>query len=274
MPDEALGTRAALRADCSRCTGLCCMVPAFGVSADFPIDKPAGQPCRHLVEHSCRIHSRLREQGFVGCVTFDCFGAGQQVTQVTVEGRDWRTDPLTAVQVRQAFPVMRRLHELLWYLAQAQELVGGGPLVVSLAEAVHRTTALTALGPEELCVLDVDAHLGRTNPLLVEASALARAGRGPGADLRGADLLGLDLRQRDLRAASLRGALLVGADLRRVDLSRADLTGADLRGADLSGADLSGALFVTGPQLASARGDAATRVPPVLVRPAHWLVES
>ncbi len=250
------------------------MVPAFGASADFPIDKRAGEPCRHLAEHRCQIHPLLRDRGFVGCVTFDCFGAGQQVTQVTVEGRDWRRDPLTAVQVRQAFPVMRRLHELSWYLAQAQDLVDAEPLASRLTEAVRSTRDLTALGPEELAELDVDAHLGRTNPLLVEASAIARAGRGPQADLRGADLVGVDLRRRDLRAASLRGALLVGADLRGVDLGRADLTGADLRGADLRGADLADALFVTGPQLASARGDAATRIPELLSRPAHWLTAS
>ncbi len=34
-----------LRADCGRCAGLCCVAPAFTASADFAIDKPAGQPC-------------------------------------------------------------------------------------------------------------------------------------------------------------------------------------------------------------------------------------
>ena len=31
-----------LRADCARCAGLCCVVPAFTESADFAIDKPSG----------------------------------------------------------------------------------------------------------------------------------------------------------------------------------------------------------------------------------------
>ncbi len=273
-PPPEPDARESLRADCSRCTGLCCMVPAFGVSADFPIDKPAGTACRNLLEHRCQIHSRLREEGFVGCVTFDCFGAGQQVTQVTVEGRDWRGDPLTAIQVRQAFPVMRRLHELLWYLAEARLLVEDAVLSSSLLEAVRLTTELAGLGAEELAVLDLDTHLASVNPLLVESSARARAGRGPGAELRGAELIGVDLRRRRLRAASLRGALLVGADLRGVDLGHADLTGADLRGADLRSADLSAALFVTAPQLASARGDGATLVPAHLSRPAHWPARS
>ncbi len=266
--------RTVLRADCESCSGLCCMVPAFGAGADFPIDKPAGTPCRNLVGHRCGIHSRLREEGFVGCVTFDCFGAGQQVTQVTVGGRDWRQDSRTAVQVRRAFPVARRLHELLWYLAEARVLAGDGSVGRRVADAVTATNALVGMGPDDLADVDVDAHLAQVNPVLVSVSARARRGHGPGADHRGADLMGVDLTRVDLRAASLRGALLVGADLRGVELSWADVTGADLRGADLRGADLSAALFVTGPQVSSARGNDMTLIPAVLDRPAHWFPAS
>ena len=263
--------RVLLQADCSRCTGLCCMVPAFGVSADFPIDKPAGVPCPNLEGHRCGIHARLRDEGFRGCVTFDCIGAGQHVTEVSVQGRDWRTDARTAAQVRAVFPVARRLSELRWYLAEAIEIAGTGALGDALAEADRETGRLLDLGPEAMSALDVGAHHARVDPFLVDASGVALAGHAPGEDLRGADLAGADLRARDLRGAVLRGAVLVGADLRGVDLAAADLTGADLRGADVRGADLSSALFVTRPQLTSARGDGATRVPPLLERPAHWL---
>ena len=250
------------------------MVPAFGVGADFPIDKPAGTACRNLIGNRCGVHARLREEGFVGCVTFDCFGAGQHVTQVTVEGRDWCHDPATAVQVRRAFPVARRLHELLWYLAEARMLAGGGAIGRRVAEADSATRVLVDLGPDELAEVDVDGHLAEVNPVLVEVSERVRRGHGRGADHRGADLVGVDLRRRVLRAASLRGALLVGADLRDVDLSWADVTGADLRGADLRGAEMSAALLVTGPQLMAARGDDTTSIPAVLDRPSHWFRRS
>src|SRR6185437_7197530 len=47
-----------LRADCGRCFGLCCVAPAFVRSADFAIDKPAGQPCPNLATTSfdCSLH--------------------------------------------------------------------------------------------------------------------------------------------------------------------------------------------------------------------------
>lgn len=83
--------RAHLRPDCSRCAGLCCVAPAFAATADFAIDKPAGVPCPNLRDDfRCGIHARLRDRGFAGCTVFDCFGAGQQLTQVTFAGRPWR----------------------------------------------------------------------------------------------------------------------------------------------------------------------------------------
>jgi hypothetical protein len=64
QPDIFLdGGRAGLRADCEQCFGLCCVVPAFAASADFAIDKDAGQPCPHLSEDfRCGIHAQLRQQ--------------------------------------------------------------------------------------------------------------------------------------------------------------------------------------------------------------------
>ena len=83
-----------LRADCTRCFGICCVAPAFSASADFALDKPAGQPCPNLgADSRCGIHRDLRQRGFPGCTVFDCFGAGQQVAQVTFGGRDWRAGP-------------------------------------------------------------------------------------------------------------------------------------------------------------------------------------
>lgn len=253
-----------LRADCGRCAGLCCVAPAFARSADFAIDKPAGRPCPNLADDfRCGIHDRLPESGFPGCVVFDCFGAGQQVTQVTFGGRDWRGTPGIAGQMFAVLPVMRQLHELIWYVTQALDLAQARRLHPRLRAALDETAALTTGTPDELLALDLDAHRQRVNPLLQQASELARAGvGGRRADHRGANLIGRRMRGADLRGASLRGALLIGADLRGADLRTADFTGADLRGADLRGADLTGALFLTESQVKAAVTDAATRPHP------------
>ncbi|GHJ26356.1 pentapeptide repeat-containing protein [Streptomyces hygroscopicus] len=264
--------RSALRADCGSCFGLCCVALPFAASADFAIGKDAGKPCRNLrSDFRCGIHSRLREEGFPGCTVYDCFGAGQKVSQVTFEGRDWRRHPGTAPEMFAAFPVVRHLHELLWYLTEALALPAARPAHGALRQALHDTERLTLQSAPELVEFDLAAHRDRVNQLLLRTSELVRAGvRGRKKNRRGADLIGADLRGADLRGANLRGAHLIAADLTRADLTAADLIGADFRDADLSAADLRGAIFLTQAQLSAARGDAATRLPPALTRPAHW----
>jgi uncharacterized protein YjbI with pentapeptide repeats len=257
-----------LSADCANCFGLCCVAPAFSASADFAIDKKAGRPCPNLEEDfRCGIHTRLRRSGFKGCTVYDCFGAGQKVSQVTFAGRDWRRHPETAALMFAVFPVVRDLHELLRYLTEAMALPAARRLHAELADARDSIEALTRESPQKLGEVDVAGHRARVNVLLRRAAGLAR---GAGEDHSGADLIGARLRDADLTGASLRGARLIGADLRAADLTRADLTGADLRDADVRGADLAGAIFLIQSQLDAARGDARTRIPPALARPAHW----
>ncbi|BDH14902.1 hypothetical protein HOK021_60810 [Streptomyces hygroscopicus] len=261
-----------LQSDCGSCFGLCCVALPFAASADFAIDKDAGRPCPNLrTDFRCGIHSDLRTRGFSGCTVFDCFGAGQKVSQVTFGGQDWRQAPGTARQMFDVFPVMRQLHELLWYLAEALTLPAARPVHADLRTALEQTERFTRGSAQELTELDVPAHRGEVNALLLRTSELVRAAvPGRKKERRGADLMGARLKGADLRGANLRGAYLIAADLKGADLRTADLIGADLRDADLRGADLTGALFLTQSQLNAAKGDAATRLPEALSRPAHW----
>ncbi|MFF4103174.1 pentapeptide repeat-containing protein [Streptomyces sp. NPDC001903] len=261
-----------LQADCSNCFALCCVALPFAKSNDFAVNKAAGTPCKNLrQDFRCGIHTRLRDKGFQGCTVFDCFGAGQQVSQVTFGGRDWRTHPGTARAMYEVFPVLRQLHELLFYVTEALTLPAAAPLHADLRDAQTETARWTAADADALAALDVDALRRRVNTLLLHASELARA-KAPARkkNHRGADLMGARLAGADLRGANLRGAYLIAANLKGADLRLADLIGADFRDADLRGADLRDALFLTQPQLAAARGDAATKIPSTLVRPAHW----
>lgn len=269
VPD---GQRLSLRADCERCFGLCCVAPAFSASADFAIDKAAGQACPNLrSDFRCSIHDRLRPRGFPGCAVYDCFGAGQKVAQVTFGGRDWQRTPKIAVRMFKVFGIMRNLHELLWYLAEALTLQPARPLHGELGRALEETEGLTHNGPDALVELDVSAHRREINTLLLRTSELVRADvRRKETDLRGADLIGKNFRGADLRGANLRGSYLIGADLRGADLRIADLIGADLRGADLRMADLTTSIFLTQFQVNAVKGDLDTKLPPSLTRPTHW----
>ncbi|MDT0443333.1 pentapeptide repeat-containing protein [Streptomyces johnsoniae] len=261
-----------LRADCSNCFGLCCVALPFAASTDFPVDKAAGRPCGNLRDDfRCGIHAELRDRGWVGCTVFDCFGAGQQVSAVTFGGLDWRRAPETAGRMFQVFPVMRALHELLWYVTEALALPAAAPVHPRLRRAARDLRQRADGDPESLLAFDIAALRADVNALLLRAGELVRAGvPGRKKNHRGADLIGARLRGADLRGASLRGARLIAADLTRADLRTADVIGADFRDADLSGADLTGSIFLTQAQLDAARGDATTRLPATLSRPAHW----
>lgn len=264
--------RTDLQADCANCFGLCCVALPFARSADFAVNKPAGQACSNLqADFRCGIHAQLRDKGFPGCTVFDCFGAGQKVSQITFGGTDWRRAPKSARAMFEVFPVMRQLHELLWYVTEALDLAAARPVHKELRRALAQIDELTRGSAESIGELDVNALRGEVNALLLRASELARAQvPGPRKNHRGADLIGAKLSGADLRGASLRGALLIAADLSGADLRDADLIGADLRDADLRGADLTGALFVTQAQLNAAKGDATTELPVSLSRPTHW----
>ncbi|MBX9243396.1 pentapeptide repeat-containing protein, partial [Actinotalea ferrariae] len=168
----------ALRADCASCVGLCCVALAFSRSADFAIDKEAGEPCPNLApDHRCTIHARLRTSGFTGCTVYDCLGAGPKVAQVTFGGRSWHDDAATASSMFAAFGVVRGLHELLWYLTQAGELVGGpaGSALEGEARAVRVRVERLSLAPaDELAALDGAAVQGEVAALLRRVSTAVR----------------------------------------------------------------------------------------------------
>ncbi|EKN71612.1 pentapeptide repeat-containing protein [Neobacillus bataviensis LMG 21833] len=259
-------------ADCENCFGLCCVALPYAKSADFPLDKDSGTPCSNLRgDYRCEIHSNLRNKGFRGCTVYECFGAGQKVSQVTFDGNNWRDYPESAKEMFDVLPIMQQLHEMLYYLNEALNLEDTQPIYHDLQKALDETEKLTYLGAKSIMELNVPAHRAMINQLLIRTSELVRAKVPPNKKInRGIDLVGAKLKGANLRGANLRGALLIAADLREADLRVADLIGADLRDADLCGANLTGSIFLTQAQINSAKGDMATKLPASLSKPDHW----
>jgi hypothetical protein len=135
-----------LRADCARCSGLCCVQPAFDAEQGFGFDKPAGVPCSHLqADFHCGIHHRRGAGGFPACETFDCYGAGQWVTQELFSGRSWRSSHKLAEQMFDAFSRYRVVHELMAMLELAARIASGEERV-SLMDQLHCIERLCATG--------------------------------------------------------------------------------------------------------------------------------
>ncbi|MEI7885018.1 MAG: pentapeptide repeat-containing protein [Clostridia bacterium] len=276
----ALQIRGNLYADCEKCFALCCIALYFSTIEGFPVNKEAGQPCPNLQpDFRCKVHQGLSELGLRGCLTFDCFGAGQSVSQTTFSGKDWRLFPEIAEQIFEAFHVQRQIHELLWYLTDALALTTHGLLHDDLQELLLNTAILAQLEYMSLMKIDVAAVRAKVNSLLLQASANERAKNYPDANItkeknrkfgQRLDFMGRDLRTKQLRGANLRGACLIAANLSGVDLSGTDLIGADFRDTDIRGTNLAKSIFLTQAQINAAKGDETTKLPVNLLRPAHW----
>lgn len=278
VPSLPALNRQSLRSDCSNCFALCCTALGFTRSTDFAFDKPAGTPCQNLApDFSCTIHDRLRPRGFPGCTVFDCFGAGQNVSQNLVKDTAWRTDPQARHNLFGAFKIARQLHEMLWHLIEATDRTYDTDLKAHATELRITIESTLSGGIHGLLGLEVDGLHGQVRELLMDVSEEVRAAYfAHGYEhlrhelIPGADLMGKDFRSQSLCGADLRGAYLIAADLRECDLAGVDLLGTDLRDARVHGADLSAALYVTQPQLNAARGNRATCIPSDLMIPGHW----
>ncbi|WPC40333.1 pentapeptide repeat-containing protein [Clostridium sp. JS66] len=269
-----------LKIDCKKCFGLCCTALYFSASEGFPTDKEAGKPCINLQsDFTCSVHKNLRNKGLKGCTAYDCFGAGQKVSQVTCKGINWHESPEHAKQMFEAFLIMRQLHEMLWYLTEALMLQTDDHLKKEIGSLLEDTKKLTLLDLDSLLSLDVENHRTKVNIFLRNTSEFIRtkARSKKNANLknkktisRSLDFFGADLRKTNLIGADLRGACLIAANLRGTDLSGADLIGSDLRDADLSGANLTNSIFLTQAQINTAKGNSNTRIPARLTRPDYW----
>jgi hypothetical protein len=155
-----------LRADCARCCGLCCVAPAFDADQGFGFDKPAHTACRNLERnHRCTIHDELRDRGFPACATFDCFGAGQWVTQQLFGGKSWQTSPEIAARMFRLYARYRVLHELMALLELGMRRVPPAE-AIPLERCLRKIEALCQVGVDPACRIDVEA-LSKTVRALV-----------------------------------------------------------------------------------------------------------
>jgi len=272
----SINIRESLQADCQNCFGLCCTALNIVASSDFAINKPAGSPCPNLRDnYSCHIHSQLRETGFKGCTVFDCLGAGQQVSQVTFQGQDWRQSREHADKMFRVFPIMEQLYEMIAYVAEALSYQVDHELSKQLQAELELLQQTTELDANALLALDIVAIRVPVNALLLQTSEQVRQHRIKGKNSRqlnqrGADWMGKNLKGKDLRGTDLRGGYLIAANLQDASLREVDFIGADLRDANLCGADLSTSMFLTQMQINAAQGDRYTKLPTYIKRPAHW----
>jgi len=177
---------ASLRADCARCAGLCCVVPAFYSLQGFGFDKPAHSACRHLTAgNRCGIHDERSSRGFVGCVGFDCYGAGQRVTQELFAGADWRASRDIATRMFAAYESCITLHRLMAQLALAETITAASSPSLSKQLRVKRQQFDELCRTEEAGTGKLDlATLQRETYALIRLTCPPQAVAAPARTLR------------------------------------------------------------------------------------------
>lgn len=269
-----------LQIDCDKCFGFCCAALYFTATEGFPTNKDAGNPCVHLkTDFKCKIHNELGKKGLKGCMSYDCFGAGQKVAQVTYNGQDWIQHPKLKQQMFDSYLVMRQLYEMLWYLTGALQTNPSEYVQEQLTACIEETEAMTMLNAIMLNTLNLELHREKVNQLLAQTSERVRSTVQSGQKRTAkqsksmgtrADYIGADLRKSNSQGADFRGALLIAANLSGVNLNGADFIAADVRDTNFKGADLRYSLNLTQMQINAAIGDLQTKLPVSLIRPSHW----
>jgi len=134
--------RTTLRADCARCQALCCVALPFDRGEWFAFDKRANVRCQHLTPGlRCGIHRELSARGQPGCAAYDCYGAGQRITQELFVGVSWHDQPEASASMLDAFRRLKRVHELRLLLHEA------GRLTLPRKETTARQRLLAQLEP-------------------------------------------------------------------------------------------------------------------------------
>lgn len=150
--------RTALRADCARCQALCCISLPFDRCESFGFDKPANVPCRHLGPgFGCGIHGELGAQGQSGCAAYDCYGAGQRITQELFAGVSWQDQPEASAALFEAFRRLKRVHELRLLLHEAGRLELSRPRDNEREWLLAQLEPARAFSRESLAALELPA---------------------------------------------------------------------------------------------------------------------
>ena len=157
------------RPDCDACCGLCCVANAFDSIQGFGYNKPARTPCLHLqTDFRCSIHEVLAEKGFPGCVSFDCFGAGQWVTQRLFHGAVWSNSSRIAPRMFRSFSRIMVIHELLVLLLIAKQHVTDPDTVARLDKKQRELEVLCEAETQESSGTEISTVKQETMDLIRE----------------------------------------------------------------------------------------------------------
>ena len=261
-----------LKIDCSNCSGLCCTALFFSKLDGFPEDKIAGKPCVNLQkDFRCKIHDELIKRKMKGCIGYDCFGAGQKVTQAIYPNTNWLTESAKAKEIYEVFLVVFQLHQILYFLAEAKTIIAAKELWKDIDAFIAEGREISKSTPQEILSFDRNEYRKQVNECLKKVSNLIKISANHNKDEHEENFIGKRYKGKNFDGKDFSMSLMIAASFEGCSFHGANFLGADTRDTNFSSADLSEAVFLTQGQVDSAKGNSDTKLPGRLCRPVSWL---
>lgn len=257
-----------LKIDCKKCSGLCCVAFYFSKIDGFPENKKAGKPCINLNNNfKCKIHQDLDALNMKGCIGYDCFGAGQHVTQLTYKGESWQAINHKSKEIFDVFIVMSQLFQIQFYLEEALLILPAKGLWDRINDLLIEKRMISYSNPQDIIQFNIDSYKSRVDIILKQVIATIKINH----DESKPNYLGRNCEGKNMSGLDLSGNLLIAANFDRCQFNGTIFLGADTRDTDFKNADLSEAVFLTQGQINSAKGNRFTKLPEHLDYPKAWM---
>ncbi len=260
-----------LKPDCSKCSGLCCTALLFSEMDGFPESKAAGKPCMNLQkDFRCKIHRELEKNRMKGCIGYDCFGAGQQVTQSIYFGQTWQNVPEQAKEIFDVFIVVFQLYQIRYFLLESMAILPAKVLKNDIKALAEENEMICNCKPQNIITFDIEDYRNRVNVLLKQVCTLLQKSLCCENKKCASDFLLRNFKNKDMRGLDLSTKLLIAAKFNNCVFDGTIFLGADTRDADFGDADLRDAVFLSQGQINSAKGNRNTKLPQYLDYPITW----
>ena len=261
-----------LKVDCSQCSGLCCTALFFSKIDGFPENKIAGKPCTKLQNnYRCKIHHELEKRNMKGCIGYDCFGAGQHVTQYIYKGETWQTSKEQSKEIFDVFIIIFQLYQIRYFLEESRIVIPAKELWSDIENLINENEILCNSTKQSILDIDIDSYRNKVNILLKQVCAsIIMSFKHNNNKKKLTEFLGRSFKKRDMSGLDLSMKLLIATSFDSCIFDGTIFLGADTRDANFSNADLRESVFLTQGQINSAKGNRSTKLPKHLDYPVTW----
>lgn len=256
--------------DCFKCSGLCCTALFFSKIDGFPENKGAGKPCSKLKEdYSCSIHKELEKKNMKGCIGYDCFGAGQFVTEKVYKGESWKTLKNKSEEIFNTFTIAFQFYQVSYYLEEARTIAVAKEFHKDISKLIEENENFYDFKAKEIITFDIEKYREKANIILKKVSkSILENLKNNNKPIN--SFFGKSFKNKNISGLDLSMQLLIAANFDGCNFKGTIFLGADTRDCNFSNADLVEAIFLTQGQINSAKGNRNTKLPEHLDYPISW----